>query len=309
MIDKLIIRIDDTDLINNTILPKLTAHKKFVSSQYASETHLGHFENFEVDKKGDHMRLRGSLAQYALRANCFNGDRRTIKTAIDMFCNETAIPKDTRRIYLEFGFNIPVEAKVSNYLRLMQYASGYPKRVFFKNDHVVFIQDEKKLRLYNKTQDFKANQYQVRLDDSKIIQMLRYEVCLTYPKRVLKLHNALTLADLYATDIYQQLINLWADEFKRIKVNSSVRNDYPFNNVKDMIKHLCVVGINQYGGLSDMLLSSESIEFADNKAQNKLRLKRYLERAAQDGSFNRKNSFMEEPDAKILSTAIVHKLR
>jgi hypothetical protein len=37
------------------------------------------------------------------------------------------------------------------------------------------------------------------------------------------MENSLTLADLYNVDVYQRLTNLWVDEFKRIKVDSSIR--------------------------------------------------------------------------------------
>jgi hypothetical protein len=144
MIDKLIIRIDDKEIIENIILPKMTANEKFVNSHYSSPTYLGHYKNFVVHKRGDHLKLWGSLAKYALKANCFSGNRQTINGAIDRFCAETGVPDDTTITYLEFGFNIPLEEEVSEYLRRLKYASGYPMRLSGV-DMVVFLQEEKKI--------------------------------------------------------------------------------------------------------------------------------------------------------------------
>ena len=305
MIDKVIIRVIDEQLINNIIIPKLTANANFRVMTQSSSSYFGHFKNFRIDKKGNQLRLSGSLAKYELSDNCFNGNFETLSRAVNNLCNETGIARDSIVTYLEFGHNIPVSSNPYKYLRLLKYASGYNTQIFYANREVVFLQDERKMRFYDKTQDFRRNQQQIRLDENLKIYMLRYEIALLYPKRVLKSADALTLDSLCSNKIYKQLLNMWVDEFKRVKTDVTLRYDFPFKSIADIKKHLTLKGMESYGGLTGTLSLANSVEFVDCVSQNRLRLKNYLEQTSIDGSFVRKIDLFEELESKIKLTAAV----
>lgn len=293
MYDKIVMHQANETVVNNRILPKLLSGEELIKAQKVKSCFIGQSKNLRFDKINGKIRVSGSLSKYFCGNNSVNLSFLQIGQAIKQLKIDFGFTGNESVSYLEFGFNCSMSLPIYMYLSELKYANGYSGKLTHGNKEVCFLQDEKVLRFYDKTDHFLQSQYTNSYND-KCINILRYEIIIKNIKRILKLDAPITMDMLFNENIVNSLVKLWLNEFGRVKVETSIRYTFAKFDFLKVKQNLILLGLKSNGGLVSFLKYIDSVEPINISKQNRKRVKDMAINLSEDDLVSRYNFVQED---------------
>jgi hypothetical protein len=268
--------------------------------------YCGWIKNMFIAKKQGKLCIIGSLTKFWLGYNDQNAGIDGMRSAARLLSDILQLPIDRGYIRrIEVGFNLSLNQPVEDYLLLLNYAYGYREIRSYPSGKV-FSQKEMSMAFYDKQVEAERNGHVIERDSN----ILRYELRLRYPSRLLARPGGVFLFDLLKTDVANKLMSFWVKEYFRIVKNRRLYFPVTVTCLKDFSDFVRLVGANALGGEPALhqMIDTFYFPYSNNGSKIRTDMRKSIERMHSNIKLVTGNTLESELDASIMQTAWLHSL-
>lgn len=263
----------------------------------------GYIKNLSVWRSNEGLSIRGSWPKFILGNNLSSVNLREVKAVITILSNLLGIPIENAYVsQLEFGFNLPVKNPVWEYLAILESAAGYHRETNYKDSTNTFIQSERRISFYDKIKEVKRKtELPSNFTNENI---LRYEIKLSYPSRLLSLQGGMKVSDLTSMSIANSLIGIWLREYFSVVKNLEVIETPKIASLRDFTSFVMLKGSEDLGGKAGLLDLLKSLKYAGHlSSKTRHDIKRKITSLYKGNKMLTSNPLAEELDQIVLTIA------
>jgi hypothetical protein len=253
MIDTLIL-VDNDFKIGHLDFSNLENVKKETDEESSLFLYKARLKNFSLHFYDGRMSIIGSLAKYYLGDNLAYHTRRSALNALDDLGDELGLDiRGFRVMRIDIGATLVLDFPIPYYLDCLESSPRYKLKVY-SSQTKTFYNGLRTFQFYDKLAQMRSTREPVKeiLSDAQLSSKWNYlKVELQLRGRVKQLFGGkeITVADLYDKDIYKKLVDLWHNEYKKIKKKREIL-DFKFKDgfyTKQLVDSLLCEGLNKVG--------------------------------------------------------------